>query len=81
MGTPPAKKNSDKKTRREKIPPRPVGQAPLLNLPDDATAASKTNKPMRHGTPKHLVSARLSLVCLKQNLHIFCRPAYGAGGA
>jgi len=52
MGTPPAKKNSDKKTRREKIPPRPVGQAPLLNLPDDATAASKTNKPMRHGTPK-----------------------------
>jgi hypothetical protein len=56
MGTPQPKKNSDKKTGREKVekfPPRPDGQAPLLNLPDDATAASKTNKPMRHGTPKN----------------------------
>ena len=35
-------------------------------------------KPKAHTSPKKLSVADLSLVRLKQNLHIFCRPAYGA---
>lgn len=73
----------------EKFPPRPDGQAPLLNLPDDATAAGTNNRcgmaPQKNYSVAPfvtsrfcLVSPRLSLVCLKQNLHIVCRPANGA---
>jgi hypothetical protein len=42
MGTPQPKKNADKKRDGKKWKnsrPAPIGQAPLLNLPDDATAA------------------------------------------
>jgi hypothetical protein len=73
MGTPQRKKNSDKKTRREKIPPRPVGQAPLLNLPDDATAAGTNNRcgmaPQKNYSVAPFVTSRFCLVSPRLSLY------------
>jgi len=68
MGTPQPKKNADKKTGREKMekfPPRPDGQAPLLNLPDDATAAGTNTEAAWHPKKNYSVAPFVTLVGLK----------------
>ena len=68
MGTPQPKKNADKKTGREKMekfPPRPDGQAPLLNLPDDATAAGTNNRCGMAPQKNYSVTPFVTLVGLK----------------
>jgi len=52
----------------EKFPPRPDGQAPLLNLPDDATAAGTNTEAAWH-PKKTIVSPRLSLHRLDNGLN------------
>jgi len=68
---PPPNRSRDKNGTGKSDPAPPhFEQAPRLNLPDTAPAGGKTNKPIRHDSPKKKCADNISQI-IKHGLTIF----------